>query len=331
MFSDREARLLQRLRSRAAPLRAWLAMSALPLLLGLHAASAASAGIDLDRFDASKQTVALPDGERLAYAAVGNPAGEPVVLIHGYSDSARDWVPLLPYLSSRLRLIVVDIRGHGRSGKPECCYTRFDFAYDIKLLLDALAVPRSDIVGHSLGSVITQTFAELWPERTRRVVLISSTGGLPLGAAPPQALTNMIAQIRRLREPIEPDSPFMMEWWSSPTPVDAEFERRGRLDSAAIPVRVWLAVLDQVIEAEFESRGLQRMLPRLTAPALLIWGGRDPLIGEPSRTLLREALPQAQVKVFPGLGHNPMWEDPRGCAELINAFLSAASAGAAVH
>src|SRR5271168_1329698 len=114
---------------------------------------------------------------------MGNASGPAVVLIHGYTDSARDWVPLLPYLSKRLRLIVVDIRGHGKSSKPECCYNRFDFAYDIKLLLDALGVQDADIVGHSLGSIIAQTFAEYWAPRTRRVVLISSTGGPPHGAA----------------------------------------------------------------------------------------------------------------------------------------------------
>ena len=96
--------------------------------------------IDLNAFDAMKKTMALPDGETLAYIDMGNPAGPAVVLIHGYTDSARDWVPMLPYLSKRLRLILVDIRGHGQSSKPECCYTRLDFAYDIKLLLDALGV-----------------------------------------------------------------------------------------------------------------------------------------------------------------------------------------------
>ena len=132
--------------------------------------------IDLDAFDARKKTMALPDGEVLAYIDMGNPAGRPVVLIHGYTDNARDWVPMLPYLSSDLRLILVDIRGHGQSSKPECCYGRLDFAYDIKLLLDGLGVKRADIVGHSLGSIIAQTFAEYWPDMTSHVVLIASTG-----------------------------------------------------------------------------------------------------------------------------------------------------------
>jgi pimeloyl-ACP methyl ester carboxylesterase len=47
------------------------------------------------------------------------------------------------------------------------------------------------------------------------------------------------------------------------------------------------------------------------------------------RQTLREALPHAAVKVFQGLGHNPFWEDPQRCAEVINGFLSAAPSGAA--
>ena len=322
MFLDRETNLVQACRPSAARLAACLSLVA---LTWLHSTAAVPAKIDLERFEAAKQTVALPDGERLAYVLMGDPAGQPVVLIHGYTDSARDWVPLVPYLAPQFRLILVDIRGHGRSGKPECCYTRFDFAYDIKLLLDKLAVKRANIIGHSLGSYIAQTFAEFWPERTRRVVLISSSGCARPGSPPPSPAYDFAAQIRQLHEPLDPDSPFMIEWWSSPTPVDEDFLRRERRDAATIPLRVWLAVLDQALE----DCDLQRTLPRLTAPALLIWGGKDLIQSDEVRQTLREALPQAEVRIFPALGHNPFWEDPRACASVIDAFLEAAPAGAA--
>jgi pimeloyl-ACP methyl ester carboxylesterase len=295
--------------------------------IGLAAAHGVRAGVtppplkvDLNAFDAQKKTVALPDGEALAYIDTGDADGTPVVLIHGYTDNARDWVPLLPYLSKNLRLIVVDIRGHGRSSKPECCYGRLDFAYDIKLLLDALGVERAAIVGHSLGSIIAQTFAEYWPERTSRVVLISSTGGAP-PRPHPKPQFDFAAEIRKLKEPIDPDSPFMIAWWDSPTPVDPDFIRRQRQDAAAIPLRVWLAVLDQALPADTAYADLQRTLPRLRAPTLLIWGSKDPIMEEPVRRTLRRALPNAEVKVFEGLGHNPFWEDPQDVATVINAFL----------
>jgi pimeloyl-ACP methyl ester carboxylesterase len=283
-------------------------------------AAATPTKMDLDRFDALKRSVALPDGETLAYVPLGDPRGSPVVLIHGYTDNARDWVPLAPYLDRGLRLIVVDIRGHGRSGKPDCCYTRFDFAYDIKLLLDALGVRKADIVGHSLGSIIAQTFAEYWPERTAHVVLISSTGGAPPDRPKKPPQFDFAAEIRKLKEPIEADSPFMIAWWDSPTPVDPDFIRRERKDAAGIPLRVWLAVLDQALPANMFSE-LQSTLPRLKAPTLLIWGSQDPIMEEDVRQTLRDALPAARVKIFDGLGHNPFWEDPRGVAEVINAFL----------
>ena len=79
----------------------------------------------------------------------------------------------------------------------------------------------------------------------------------------------------------------------------------------------------QILQRWFVDMGLLRSaLTRLTAkPTLLIWGSKDPIMEEPVRKTLRDALPGAKVKVFEGLGHNPFWEDPRGVAEVINAFL----------
>jgi pimeloyl-ACP methyl ester carboxylesterase len=295
-----------------------------PPAMATAAAAPPRLQIDLNAFDASKKTMALPDGETLAYIDMGDRAGPPVVLIHGYTDNARDWVPMLPYLSKHYRLILVDIRGHGQSSKPECCYSRLDFAYDIKLLLDGLGVSKADIVGHSLGSIIAQTFAEYWPERTAHVVLISSTGGFPPDLPKKPAQFDFAAAIRKLKEPIDADSPFMIAWWDSPTPVDPDFIRRQRKDAAGIPLRVWLAVLDEALPADNVFADLQATLPRLKAPTLLIWGSKDPIMEEEVRQSLRKGLPNAKVKIFEGLGHNPFWEDPRGVAASINAFLDTA-------
>ena len=275
--------------------------------------------INLDAFDGAKKILLLPNGEHLAYIDMGDPKGPPVVLIHGYTDNARDWVPLIPFLNKHYRLIVVDIRGHGRSDKPECCYAKIDFAYDIKLLFDSLHIPKADVVGHSLGSMIAQVLAEEWPDRMRRVILISSTGGPKPGTVPKKPSYDFAAQIRQLQEPVDPDSPFMIEWWASPKPVNEEFIRRQRQDAANIPLAVWLAVLEQGVN----PADLQSTLPKLKAPTLLIWGSDDPIMEEEVRQSLREALPAAKVKVFAGLGHNPFWEEPEAVAKVVNGFLNA--------
>jgi pimeloyl-ACP methyl ester carboxylesterase len=63
--------------------------------------------------------------------------------------------------------------------------------------------------------------------------------------------------------------------------------------------------------------------PQLSVTLLLIWGSRDPIMEPPVRDSLRKALPNAQVKVFDGLGHDPFWEDPAGVAGALNELLDA--------
>jgi len=277
--------------------------------------------IDLDAFDASRKQVALPNGISLAYVDIGPRDAPVVLLIHGYTSNARGWVPLLPHLDQSRRYLIPDLRGHGQSSKPDCCYDRTTFAYDLRLLLDTLHVERANVVGTSLGSLIAQAFAENWPERTHRLVLQSSSGG-PLAACESEpagaAVFDLRSAILALQDPIDPDSQFMIAWYASTVPVDAEFLRRQRRDAAAIPVRTWLAILDQGLNL----RDLQADLPRIRAPTLLIWGGKDNLFGARDRCSLRAALPLAEVRLFEGLGHNPYWEDPQAVASVINAVLA---------
>jgi pimeloyl-ACP methyl ester carboxylesterase len=284
--------------------------------------AAAPSLIDLDKFDASRQHISLPDGISLAYVDVGPRDGPVVVLIHGYTSNARGWVPILPYLDPARRYLIPDLRGHGRSSKPDCCYDRTTFAYDIRLLLDALHLARADVYGASFGSLVAQAFAENWPGRVRRLVLQSSTGG-PLAACASEpggeSLFTYRDAIVALQDPIDPESPFMVAWYTSTSPVNPEFLRRQRRDAAAIPAHVWLAILDQGLNL----RDVQAGLPRIQAPTLLIWGAKDNLFGPRDRCSLRAALPQAEVKVFENLGHNAYWEDPQTVAAAINSFLAA--------
>ena len=292
------------------------------LLLAAGAVRAdAPVAIDLDAFDASRQRVELSNGLHLAYVDRGPRDAPVVLLIHGYTSNARGWVPLLPHLDPAHRYVIPDLRGHGQSDKPACCYDRLSFADDLRRLLDALHVERADVVGTSLGSLIAQSFAEEFPTRTRSVVLQSSSGG-PLascaGEAPASAAFDFRGAILGLHDPIDPESPFMIAWYTSTAPVDAEFLRRQRRDAAAIPAQVWLAILDQALDLST----LQAGLPKLRVPTLLIWGARDNLFGPRDRCSLRTSLPHARVHLFEQLGHNAYWEDPAAVAAVINPFLS---------
>src|SRR5258708_19193353 len=82
----------------------------------------------LDQVDAQKTTVDLINGERLAYIDLGWRDGPPLVLIHGYTDSARDRAPIAPLLPPQFRLINADLHGQGASRKAHCCSPRFHVA-----------------------------------------------------------------------------------------------------------------------------------------------------------------------------------------------------------
>jgi pimeloyl-ACP methyl ester carboxylesterase len=276
--------------------------------------------IDLDAFDATRQYATLPNGIRMAYWDVGPRDAPAVLLIHGYTSNGRGWVQLLPYLDSSKRYLIPDLRGHGQTSKPDCCYDRFTFAYDLRLLLDALKIERADVYGTSLGSIIAQAFAEFSPQYTRRLVLQSSTGGSHpecTAGGGGEASFDFRAAIVQLKDPIDPNSKFMIDWYTSTAPVDEDFLRRMRNDAAGMPVHVWLTILEQGLG----NRDLQAMLPRIQAPTLLVFGALDNLMGEKERCSLIKGLPKAQVKIFPNLGHNPYWEDPKAVAAVVNPFL----------
>ena len=279
----------------------------------------------LDSFEAQKTTVTLANGQLLAYMDIGPRDAPPVVLIHGYTDSARDWATLAPLLTAKFRLIIVDLRGHGASGKPDCCYTRFDFAHDVKLLLANLRVDSANIVGHSLGSVVAQTFAELWPGATRRLILVSSTGtsfGLDeslgkVGGSTPQ-WPSWLGGVAHLQDPIDPESTFMRDWWKESMRINPDFfSSRQRRDAAAIPAHVWRDIADQTLLGD----DLRRMLPRIQAPTLLIWGGRDTVMSEAGRDALRAGIKSNEVRIFASLGHDLFWEDPRAVGSVMITFL----------
>ncbi|MBN1762200.1 MAG: alpha/beta fold hydrolase [Methanomicrobia archaeon] len=115
--------------------------------------------------------VAITDRE-LNYHEEG--AGFPLILLHGLSDDARLWTPLMPDLAKKYRTIALDVRGHGRSGKPDMPYSIRQFSDDLCEFLRELDIPRAHLLGLSLGGAIAQQCALEHPEKVRSLILLST-------------------------------------------------------------------------------------------------------------------------------------------------------------
>jgi pimeloyl-ACP methyl ester carboxylesterase len=264
----------------------------------------------------AKKTVKLANGVTLAYVEMGNSEGPPTLLIHGYTDNSRSWSLLAPYLAKR-RLLAIDLRGHGKSDAPQCCYGFADFANDAALFLEAMGIAKADVIGHSLGSMTAQLLAAQHPEKVDHLVLISSTTGF--GGGPGSWLWDHIAP---LQPPIDPNSQFMKDWYANPNPVDEDFITRERAESAAVPIHVWKGVLWGTVIDD-----LTLIAPLVKAPVLVLWGEKDSLLDLSHQERLEKAYPNAEFQIFRDGGHNMFWEFPQKAAKVITPFLDAPAEG----
>src|SRR5688572_18386704 len=141
----------------------------------------------------------LSTGVRLHYAERGDPAGEAIVFLHGYSDSWFSFSRVLPLLSPSCHAFALTQRGHGDSDKPECCYSPEDFAADVNAFMEAVGLEEATMVGASTGALFAQRAALSYPRRVGRLVLI--------GAQTPanEAVMGLVDEVRALGDPVSPE------------------------------------------------------------------------------------------------------------------------------
>jgi len=219
-----------------------LALALLCFAFASTGAAAQGAPIDQSSWTSLKKEVRLPSGLKLAYVELGNPRGEPLLLLHGFTDTSRSWSLVAPYLAD-YRLIIPDQRGHGAADAPRCCFSSSVYADDARQLLDVLGLDRVAVAGHSMGSMIAITMAAEYPERISRIVLVGSTALSPIKHG-----DWLYEQVMQLKAPFDPNSAFMREWHpaNQPTPVDAKFAAAVMDDLLAVPIHVWRGVMREL-------------------------------------------------------------------------------------
>ncbi|HST62927.1 MAG TPA: alpha/beta hydrolase [Longimicrobium sp.] len=260
--------------------------------------------------DVQLREVTLPSGVRLQYAETGHADGEPVILLHGYTDSWYSFSRVLPLLAPKYRAIALSQRGHGDSDRPGS-YTGDDYAADVDALMEALGIERATVVGHSMGSFVAQTVAIRYPERVEKLVLIGS--GTVAGN---EVIVGLNDFVQTLTDPV--DSTFVYEFQASTIfyPVPQPFLDTVVAESRKLTADVWKGALDGLIGTVNAPR-----LGEIQTPTLVVWGDQDGIFLRADQDALVAAIPNATLSVYPQTGHALHWERPREFTRELEKFI----------
>jgi pimeloyl-ACP methyl ester carboxylesterase len=258
------------------------------------------------------RSVVLSSGVRLDYAEEGEPAGLPVVLLHGTTDSWKSFTGVLSHLPESLRVFALSVRGQGDSGQPPAGYRVPDLAADLDAFLDAVGVPAAIIAGHSGGSLIAQRFAIDRPARTRGLVLLGST---PAMSTNPVIRELWDTAVATLTDPVDPA--FVLEFQASTVarPTADGLIEAAVLESLKVPASVWRQLFAGLLETDHTAE-----LGRITAPTLVAWGTKDAFFTRHEQDALLRGIRGSRLIAYEGGGHAFHWEDPARFAADLTAF-----------
>src|SRR5690349_3201242 len=200
------------------------------LVLGLAAPSS-----DTPRFGEVK----LSTGIRMHYAEQGEPRGEPIILLHGISDSWFSFSRVLTPLAREAHVYALDLRGHGKTDKPDGGYGMRDLATDVIAFMDAKGIAKATLIGHSMSGFVIQQVAVVAPKRVSHLVLVGA--GRTIGNF--VGISELETAVASLSDPVP--SGFAREFQLSTvhTPVGDEFIERTVEESLRLPARVWRAIM----------------------------------------------------------------------------------------
>jgi pimeloyl-ACP methyl ester carboxylesterase len=268
-------------------------------------------------------------GHVLAYQEVGPSDGPAVILLHGLASDGNTWDKALGLLAARgLRVIAVDLLGHGESDKPDNDYLLSDFAESLAGFMDAIGVRSATLCGHSFGGAIAMYFGTRYPDRVDRVVLVSA-GGLGREVHPVLRAAALRIAPRVLRAAM---SPRMRRFYARPglhralrlTPDNvANLRRAGRALGTAEGQAAFFASVRGVIAPSGQRTASEEMRAFAEqVPMLLVWSEDDPVIPlAHARAHAERAKAHSRLVIFPSRGHEPHRRNAERFADEVAAFV----------
>lgn len=246
----------------------------------------------------------MVDGMRVYYEEHGLPDGPPLMLLHGFTQTGDFWVNQLDAFGVHYRLLVPDLRGHGRTDNPggRAMMNFRQFARDIIALCHALGVSRTAFCGESAGAMVQLSLALYAPDLVAACIMAAGTYHL-LGD-----------DVRAFLLQLAPDT------------IDDEWRAQLQRVHTALGPDHWRSVIeahhDNGIQTHAENFPEAEELSGIKAPVLIVQGDRDPAFPVEVPTSLYRLLSEAELCLLPNTSHWPPEEHPDWFNAIVLDFLA---------
>jgi len=247
--------------------------------------------------------------DHVAYLAGG--AGEPLLLIHGFSADSGNWVRIARYLTPHYFVVAPDLPGFGESTRDESAdYSLAAQAERMHALAEALGLGTFNVGGNSMGGAIAGVLAARHPAEVRSVWLLDPGS---VASAKESELQARLAKgenpflvvdadgFERLLDFVFVERPYI------PRPIEGYLAAQA-VEHRSFNEKVGRDLLAKPIALEKEVKGLE-------VPTLIVWGDHDRLVDVSGAEILHAALPNSHVVVMQNTGHIPMVEHPEAAAK----------------
>lgn len=262
----------------------------------------------------------LKDGTPIHYRDAGN--GPALVLLHGLMLTADGfWTKNFDVLAQSCRVIAIDHRSHGQSGKPLERHSIGQCAKDLKEVLDELAVEDITIAGVAFGAMVALEYRRLFGNhRITRLAIIEAQVRLTnaegwehptFGDFPPEAATGFVEACKQSRDAL---SGFLTGAFGKP-PTDDEMARM-QAEAWLTPTQAAIEYVEDMVAADYRDD-----LAAIDLPTLLIYGRMNNVpIPTDIGAYMADQITHARLEKFEDSGHSPFYESPTRFNRLLSGF-----------
>jgi pimeloyl-ACP methyl ester carboxylesterase len=261
------------------------------------------------------------DGVSVHYQEKGT--GKPLVLLHGFTSSTYSWKDVFEPLSQNFRVIAVDLKGFGFSGKPDGDYSRRAQATLVGHLLDYLKIEKAWLCGNSMGGEIALNFALQNPQRVAGLILIDSAGVNVTGSGSLAPRYLLLPVVGRVLTALALTSDKLVRQGLEKSFYDQTKVTNERVAYYYRPLKTRGGQLAAVrARTQANEFPIEPELERISMPTLIIWGAQDALIPLAAGYKINKLIKESKLVIFDSCGHLPQEEMPARVVDEVTTFIA---------